>query len=139
MKSAKLSDRGYSLQKPLTSEPFKWRYVRLGSRADGQLFADPALRAKLYADAEAEESSIQAVAVNALAAIYDVDVVWPKRLGHSSLLGCEVLNLRVPRSLDRVIAMHAAARERSVQDEILYALSTHYGLPVPNRRSRTAA
>jgi hypothetical protein len=119
----------------MTTEQYEQRFVRLRSATTREWYCDPALRARLVADANAQETNLTEIALQILA----------KRLGYSYApngrrtspgANEEILNLRVPLALDDLIGQ--AYPRLSRPKAIIRILSTHYGLalPVPKKQKR---
>lgn len=108
-------------------------YIGLRSTT-GAWFCDPALRDRLLADAEADGagSSLSAVVTRILSATYGVAYEPTGRRGRpETAKDIHTITVMLPRKLLRAINVKAAANDRSKQDEIIRALSAHYGLAVP--------
>lgn len=123
----------------MSSAEFFQAFVRLRSHTTGEWLAPEALRSKLVADAEAQESNLTDVVIQILADTYRVPCEASGRRTKPNANG-EELNLRLPMPLYQAIAAAAATHPRSVQREILDALCKHYGLelgaPAKRRRRR---
>lgn len=119
-------------------------YIRLRSPGAGWA-APPELRPRLVADAIAQQTSLTDVVCRILSTAYGVPVDESSTRRTSPRDDQDVLNVRLPRELVRVIAVVGQQRtpRRTAQKEILTALSAHYGMRLParlpRRRRRRAA
>lgn len=119
----------------MSTEQYVQRFVRLRSATTRDWYCDPQLRARLVADAQAQDTNLTEVVLQILA----------KRMkyayapnGRKTAPGDaeENLNLRVPVALDDLIG--ASFPRISRPKAIIRVLSTHYGLgiPVPKKQTR---
>ena len=104
------------------------------SPATGRWSADPRLRAKLVEEAREEGVSMSATLNRVLCEAYRVEYRPTGRPGAASETADE-MHVGLQADLDRKIRTAAAARDRTLQAEIIETLSRHYDLPVPARRA----
>lgn len=113
------------------SKTYHQAYIRLRSKTTREWFVHPDLRSRLVADAIEQETSIADVATRILADRFAVSYEAARRRSNPSLDDKDVLNMRVPRAVWRVIKTVANESDRDDNDVARAILCSHYGLPLP--------
>lgn len=133
---------------PMTPTGFKEQFIRL-RWDDGSPRAHPDLAERLVADATKDGTSRTEVILRILSKTYGVELEERTRRPSGNRPSTDAFNftVRIPTPLHEAIRVSAFQRGAEVVDEILRALSAHYGLPMyakpararKPRRARAAA
>lgn len=95
----------------------------------------PDLKARLVADAEAQETNLSEVAVAILADSYGV-AYEPKGSRSTGVKDSAEVYLRAPDALRRKLRVRSATTGRPIRTLVLEVLAPHYGLEPPPQPRR---